>query len=499
MNHNSPITDTSCSFDTDFSSSPEATFPHLASSSLPVETIDRFFLKMLPFLSNLTFEKEVTYLDFSKKFTLFPSYSEDQSEINNLVHKLSQITSVRFMSVSSLISIQNILHLLPTVEVLVAGKSFFEGLKSITPKPLFTNLRRLYLRSGKLDDIRVQIPLDCKIKHPPATMQGLHRFDNLNPNDWFHSHIIPQSHRESSFSIYPKVSKSSHRPSFCRGIDSEGYDFPPIAILDSGINIKRNDFSQHVTLGKSFAPTGYWKVDNCKSSHGTILAEIIASFFGGEYSAKKSAEPRGRYPQLLIGQIIDSNHKTSASKIIAGLQWAVTNGAKIILLCALSTTFNLEVEREILSTTSQGIIIVVPSSFIASDAALRFPATMGVILRAGTHDPCGSIYVQSGLSAAVSGPECISVSFPKSGFVHNSTDVAIFSSSGSAAFVAAHCALLYAKTQQIAKTERDRFLNAHLLRSLFRQLGLNLRWDEEAIRSFLRFSALSESDIKNLF
>ncbi|MCL4419965.1 S8 family serine peptidase, partial [Patescibacteria group bacterium] len=140
-----------------------------------------------------------------------------------------------------------------------------------------------------------------------------------------------------------------------------------------------NDFAHNVHIGKSFASSGYWKIDADSNSHGTVLAEIIASFFSGPMNTKQMARI---YPRLLIGQIVNSQNKTSTSLICQGLTWAVQNGAKIILLCALSTRFDREVERAILKATRKGVIIVVPSSYSASDASLRFPATMGVVIRA---------------------------------------------------------------------------------------------------------------------
>jgi subtilisin family serine protease len=107
-----------------------------------------------------------------------------------------------------------------------------------------------------------------------------------------------------------------------------GYDGTgvKVAVLDTGIDATHPDLAGKVAASQSFIP-GQTVVDG--QGHGTHVASTIVgsgAASGGKY--------RGVAPgaSLLIGKVLDNTGSGSDSEIIAGMQWAVAQGADVISL-----------------------------------------------------------------------------------------------------------------------------------------------------------------------
>lgn len=107
-----------------------------------------------------------------------------------------------------------------------------------------------------------------------------------------------------------------------------GYDGTgvKVAVLDTGIDATHPDLAGKVAASQSFIP-GQTVVDG--QGHGTHVASTIVgsgAASGGKY--------RGVAPgaSLLIGKVLNNSGSGSDSQIIAGMQWAVAQGADVISL-----------------------------------------------------------------------------------------------------------------------------------------------------------------------
>nr|CTQ95868.1 probable secreted peptidase [Kibdelosporangium sp. MJ126-NF4] len=98
-----------------------------------------------------------------------------------------------------------------------------------------------------------------------------------------------------------------------------------VAVLDSGYDSKHADLSGVVTESKDFTETG--GVKDTKG-HGTHVAATIAGRGTASSGQYKGVAPEAK---LLVGKVCDSVD-CGDSAIIAGMQWAVERGAKVVNL-----------------------------------------------------------------------------------------------------------------------------------------------------------------------
>ncbi|MGW6458439.1 S8 family peptidase, partial [Streptomyces sp. NPDC055078] len=108
-----------------------------------------------------------------------------------------------------------------------------------------------------------------------------------------------------------------------RGIEGQGVK---IAVLDTGIDATHPDLKTQVVGAKNFTPAPDAKD---RFGHGTHVASIAAGTgakSGGKY---KGIAPKAK---LLNGKVLDDGGSGDDSGIIAGIDWAVAQGAQVINL-----------------------------------------------------------------------------------------------------------------------------------------------------------------------
>jgi subtilisin len=97
-----------------------------------------------------------------------------------------------------------------------------------------------------------------------------------------------------------------------------------VAILDTGFNLKHSDFVGRTIISKSFIKGQ--KVDD-QNGHGSHCIGIstgnINKNTGRRYGVAKDAN-------IYIGKVLSNAGSGSDSGILAGMEWAITNGCKII-------------------------------------------------------------------------------------------------------------------------------------------------------------------------
>jgi subtilisin family serine protease len=105
-----------------------------------------------------------------------------------------------------------------------------------------------------------------------------------------------------------------------------GYDGTgvKVAVLDTGIDATHPDFAGHLGASASFVPGGSVRDGH---GHGTHVASTIVgsgAASGGKY---KGVAPGAT---LLVGKVLDDTGNGTDSEVIAGMQWAVAQGARVV-------------------------------------------------------------------------------------------------------------------------------------------------------------------------
>ncbi|WP_254389747.1 S8 family serine peptidase [Streptomyces sp. AC550_RSS872] len=113
---------------------------------------------------------------------------------------------------------------------------------------------------------------------------------------------------------------------------SAGYDGKgvKIAVLDTGVDATHPDLKDQVIASKNFTPAAD---ATDKFGHGTHVASIAAGT-GAASPAGSAGKYKGVAPgaDLLNGKVLNDNGEGDDSGIVAGMEWAVEQGADIVNL-----------------------------------------------------------------------------------------------------------------------------------------------------------------------
>jgi len=174
----------------------------------------------------------------------------------------------------------------------------------------------------------------------------------------------------------------------------------PVAILDTGIATAHPEFSGRILLCHSEI-TG---TNTCEdgNGHGTHVAGIVGAT--GVNAAAKGVAPAASF---YIDQVLDSTGSGTLSGIIAGIDWAVANNAKVI---------SMSLGTSPVSTSQPNC----DTSFPSLTSAVNNAVNSGVIVVAAAGN--------SG-NQGVGAPGCISSTITV-GAVDNTDTIASFSSRG---------------------------------------------------------------------
>ncbi|MFG1780535.1 S8 family serine peptidase [Micromonospora sp. NPDC049048] len=106
------------------------------------------------------------------------------------------------------------------------------------------------------------------------------------------------------------------------GLDGAG---TTVAVLDSGYDANHPDLAGQVVGEKNFTDETGGAVD--RNGHGTHVASTVAGTGAASGGAEKGVAPGA---DLLIGKVLNREGRGQESWIIAGMQWAVDNGADVV-------------------------------------------------------------------------------------------------------------------------------------------------------------------------
>ncbi len=104
------------------------------------------------------------------------------------------------------------------------------------------------------------------------------------------------------------------------GYDGKGVK---VAVLDSGIDTTHPDLQKAVTEAKDFSGTG--STDD-RSGHGTHVAATVAGSGARSGGLYKGVAPGA---EILNAKVLDDSGEGTDSSVIAGLEWAADQGAKV--------------------------------------------------------------------------------------------------------------------------------------------------------------------------
>jgi subtilisin family serine protease len=164
-----------------------------------------------------------------------------------------------------------------------------------------------------------------------------------------------------------------------------------IAVLDTGWDHDHPDLQGTVTAERNLI-TGSDNA-NDDNGHGTHVAGIIAG---------SGAASNGRYEgvapgaSLLVGKVLDAGGSGFSSDIIAGMEWAVAQGADIVnmsLGSSLPSTGEDPLSQAVntLSAQSKSLFVVAAGNAGPGATTIRAPGAADAALTVGAVDSTGSI------------------------------------------------------------------------------------------------------------
>ncbi len=150
-----------------------------------------------------------------------------------------------------------------------------------------------------------------------------------------------------------------------------------VAILDSGVASDNSDISPKVVARANFSSASTGE-DNY--GHGTHVAGIVAA------TANNTTGVASVCPDctILDAKVLNDSGSSSNSSVANGIDWAVSNGAKVINLSLGSTSKTRSMETAINNAWNQGVVIVAAAGNNGSTTKFYPAAYPNVIAVAAT-------------------------------------------------------------------------------------------------------------------
>ncbi|GAA4712443.1 S8 family serine peptidase [Phytohabitans rumicis] len=137
------------------------------------------------------------------------------------------------------------------------------------------------------------------------------------------------------------------------GLDGAGVT---VAVLDTGVDAGHPDLAGKVTASQSFVPGQAVQDGN---GHGTHVASTIAGSGAASDGRRKGVAPGA---SLLVGKVLGDDGGGFDSQVIAGMQWAVQQGADVVSMslggCCTDGTDPLSQAVNTLSAQSDTLFVV---------------------------------------------------------------------------------------------------------------------------------------------
>ncbi|MDX3521150.1 S8 family peptidase [Streptomyces scabiei] len=167
------------------------------------------------------------------------------------------------------------------------------------------------------------------------------------------------------------------------GFDGAGVK---VAVLDTGIDATHPDLKDRIAAAKNFS-TAADTVD--RAGHGTHVASTIA---GSGAASPAGATYAGVAPgaRLLVGKVLDDSGEGDDSGVIAGMQWAVAQGADVVNMSLGGTdTPGIDpVEQAVddLSARSGALFVIAAGNEGPGEGTIGSPGSAAAALTVGAVD-----------------------------------------------------------------------------------------------------------------
>ncbi|MGW8883732.1 S8 family serine peptidase [Streptomyces sp. NPDC055749] len=129
-----------------------------------------------------------------------------------------------------------------------------------------------------------------------------------------------------------------------------------VAVLDTGADPTHPDLAGRISATKDFSGSGS-AVD--RQGHGTHVAATVAGSGAGAPGLRTGVAPDA---DLIVGKVLDDKGSGSDSQVIAGMEWAVAQGAKVVNMSLGSGPTNgqdpVTQSLEALATSSGTLFVV---------------------------------------------------------------------------------------------------------------------------------------------
>jgi serine protease len=169
-----------------------------------------------------------------------------------------------------------------------------------------------------------------------------------------------------------------------------------VAVLDTGLDPTNPDAPVPV-LSASFVP-GESSMD--VDGHGSHVAGTIAARGNGAGVIGVAPEV-----ELLVGKVLSTTGGGSFSDVIAGLEWAVANGARVINMSLGGSEYNAAFEAACAAAEASGALIVAASGNAGGTFPI-YPANFASVLSVSAVDRFRNwaSYSQNNAAVAIAGP-----------------------------------------------------------------------------------------------
>ncbi|MEU5888944.1 S8 family peptidase [Streptomyces sp. NPDC047461] len=168
-----------------------------------------------------------------------------------------------------------------------------------------------------------------------------------------------------------------------QGYDGKGVK---VAVLDTGVDATHPDLKGRILKTKDFADSDSGSTDD-KQGHGTHVASTIVGSGAESHGKYKGVAPGAK---LLVGKVMDDTGVGSDSSIIAGMQWAVAQGAKVVSMSLGDTDTTgvdpLEKAVNDLSASSHALFVIAAGNDGPSGTTVGTPGSAAAALTVGAVD-----------------------------------------------------------------------------------------------------------------
>ncbi|WP_327005573.1 S8 family serine peptidase [Dactylosporangium sp. NBC_01737] len=154
-----------------------------------------------------------------------------------------------------------------------------------------------------------------------------------------------------------------------------------VAVADTGVDARRGELAEAVTAGKEFGEQANGDGRTDTDGHGTAMAGLIAGRGLADGSGVLGIAPKA---QILPVRTIRSEFGGSPANLGAGIEWAVSRGARVICVAAGTSEYP-EIKRAVEVAIRSDVVVVASAGNTTTAQHVAFPASLpGVVAVAGT-------------------------------------------------------------------------------------------------------------------